>query len=92
MHDQTKARLHGHDAVFFITFSSLFRPSPGVMVYRHNRKLMMMVSDFAAGIATLAILVLQFFTFLNIGICMPLIIYGLGMAFQWPAVFGCSSV
>src|SRR5689334_5226557 len=38
--------------VFFITPFLLISPLAGVMVDRHNRKLMMMVSDLGAGIAT----------------------------------------
>src|SRR4051794_5548365 len=44
--------------VFFITPFLLMSPIAGVMVDRYNRKLMMMVSDLAAGIGTLGILVL----------------------------------
>src|SRR5512147_1171608 len=45
--------------VFFITPFLLISPIAGVMVDRHNRKVMMMVSDLIAGLATVAILVLQ---------------------------------
>ena len=72
--------------VFFITPFLLISPIAGVMVDRHNRKLMMMVSDLAAGIATLAILILQAMGILEIWhLYATSIIYGLGMAFQWPA-------
>src|ERR687892_832937 len=47
--------------VFFITPFLLISPLAGVMVDRHNRKLMMMVSDLMAGLATVAILLLQAF-------------------------------
>ncbi len=45
--------------VFFITPFLLISPIAGVLVDRHNRKLMMMVSDLGAGIATIIILILQ---------------------------------
>src|SRR5512143_1714291 len=47
--------------VFLITPLLLVSPFAGVMVDRHNRKLMMMISDLLAGLATIAILVLQAF-------------------------------
>src|SRR5512145_3267136 len=52
--------------VFFITPFLLITPFAGVMVDRHNRKLMMMVSDLVAGLATISILVLQFFGVLEV--------------------------
>ena len=62
MYDQTKSALAmGMMQVFFITPFLIISPIAGVMVDRHNRKLMMMVSDLAAGLATLAILALQYF-------------------------------
>src|SRR5512141_131091 len=45
--------------VFFITPYLLITPFAGVMVDRYNRKLMMMISDFVAGVATISILVLH---------------------------------
>lgn len=72
--------------VFFITPFLLISPIAGVLVDRHNRKMMMMVSDLGAGIATVSILIFQ-----ALGILEPWhlygasVIYGLGMAFQWPA-------
>lgn len=72
--------------VFFITPFLLISPVAGVMVDRHNRKLMMMVSDFAAGIATIVILIFQALGILEFWhLYFASIIYGLGMAFQWPA-------
>jgi DHA3 family macrolide efflux protein-like MFS transporter len=60
MYDQTKSAFAmGMMQVFFITPFLLISPIAGVMVDRHNRKLMMMVSDMAAGVATLAILAFQ---------------------------------
>ena len=87
MYDQTKSVLAmGTMQVFFITPFLLISPFAGVMVDRYNRKLMMMVSDFGAGIATISILALQYFGVLEYWhLYLTSIIYGLGMAFQWPA-------
>lgn len=87
MYDQTKSALAiGMMQVFFITPFLLISPLAGVMVDRHDRKIMMMVSDLAAGLATVAILILQFFGILQFWhLYLTSIIYGLGMAFQWPA-------
>lgn len=72
--------------VFFITPFLLISPIAGVMVDRHNRKLMMMVSDLAAGIATVFILIFQWLGVLQFWhLYFASVIYGLGMAFQWPA-------
>lgn len=72
--------------VFFITPFLLISPVAGVMVDRHNRKMMMMVSDLAAGVATLAILALQALGSLEFWhLYITSAIYGLGNAFQWPA-------
>lgn len=87
MYDQTKSALAmGMMQVFFITPFLLISPIAGVMVDRYNRKLMMMVSDLASGVATLAILALQYFGALQFWhLYVASIVYGLGMAFQWPA-------
>ncbi|MEW5942159.1 MAG: MFS transporter, partial [Chloroflexota bacterium] len=72
--------------VFFITPYILITPFAGVMVDRHNRKLMMMVSDLVAGSATVAILLLQAFGVLEVWhLYAAAIFQGLGNAFQWPA-------
>jgi DHA3 family macrolide efflux protein-like MFS transporter len=72
--------------VFFITPFLFVTPIAGVLVDRHNRKLMMMVSDLAAGLATIAILVLQAFGVLEVWhLYAAAIFQGLGNAFQWPA-------
>lgn len=72
--------------VFFITPFLLISPIAGVMVDRHNRKLMMMVSDLTAGMATLAVLALQAFGVLQFWhLYIASVVYGLGNAFQWPA-------
>jgi DHA3 family macrolide efflux protein-like MFS transporter len=87
MYQQTKSALAmGMMQVFFITPFLIISPIAGVMVDRYNRKMMMMVSDMAAGVATLAILVLQYFGILSYWhLYAASIVYGLGMAFQWPA-------
>ena len=72
--------------VFFITPLLIITPFAGVMVDRHNRKLMMIVSDLMAGLATIAILVLQAFGVLEVWhLYVAAIFQGLGNAFQWPA-------
>jgi MFS family permease len=64
----------------------LIIPLAGVMVDRYNRKLMMAVSDLAAGVGTLALLILfatdqmQVWHFYLVNV-----LIGLGNAFQWPA-------
>lgn len=72
--------------VFFITPFLLISPIAGVMIDRHNRKLMMMISDLIAGLATVAILILQAFGVLQVWhLYAAAIFQGLGNAFQWPA-------
>ncbi len=72
--------------VFFITPFLIITPIAGVMVDRHNRKLMMMVSDLAAGLATIAILVLKAYGVLEVWhLYAAAVFQGLGNAFQWPA-------
>jgi DHA3 family macrolide efflux protein-like MFS transporter len=72
--------------VFFITPLLLVSPIAGVMVDRHNRKLMMMVSDLTAGLATVAILVLQYLGVLEVWhLYVAAVFQGLGNSFQWPA-------
>jgi len=72
--------------VFFITPLLIITPFAGVLVDRHNRKLMMMVSDLTAGLATISILLLQAFGILEVWhLYAAAIFQGLGNAFQWPA-------
>jgi MFS family permease len=72
--------------VFFITPFLIISPFAGVMVDRHNRKLMMMVSDLGAGLATVGLLVLQAMGHLQLWHLYGFsVIAGLGNAFQWPA-------
>ena len=87
MYEETgSATALGLMQVFFITPFLIISPIAGVMIDRYNRKLMMMVSDLGAGIATLAILAFQALGILEYWhLYAASIIYGLGMAFQWPA-------
>ena len=72
--------------VFFITPFLIVSPLAGVLVDRHNRKMMMMVSDLIAGLATIAILILQWLGVLQVWhLYAAGIFQGLGNAFQWPA-------
>ena len=72
--------------VFFITPFLLISPIAGVMVDRYNRKLMMMVSDLTAGLATVAILALQALGMLEVWhLYVAAVLQGLGNTFQWPA-------
>lgn len=72
--------------VFFITPFLIVSPIAGVMVDRYNRKLMMMISDLTAVIATVFILVFQYLGILEFWhLYFASVIYGLGNAFQWPA-------
>ncbi|MCC6299672.1 MAG: MFS transporter [Anaerolineales bacterium] len=87
MFDETGSALAmGMMQVFFITPFLLISPLAGVWVDRYNRKLMMMVSDIGAGIATLLILTLQALGILDYWhLYAASVVYGLSMAFQWPA-------
>ncbi len=72
--------------VFFITPFLLVSPLAGLMVDRYNRKLMMMVSDLTAGLATVLILTLQMMGVLEVWhLYVAAVFQGLGNAFQWPA-------
>lgn len=70
----------------FILPYLLIIPLAGVLVDRYDRKLMMAVSDLAAGLGTLAILTLYATDHLQIWHFYAVnILIGLGNAFQWPA-------
>ena len=72
--------------VFFITPFLLISPIAGVMVDRHNRKTMMMISDLVAGLATVGVLILQGLGLLQVWhLYIAAAFQGLGNAFQWPA-------
>jgi len=87
MYQQTQsATAMGMMQVAFITPFLLLSPLAGVMVDRYNRKLMMMVSDLAAGLSTIGLLILfatghMQFWYLYIA----QILNGIGNTFQWPA-------
>ena len=87
MYEKTEsATALGLMQVFFITPFLIISPIAGVMVDRYNRKMMMMVSDLGAGLATVLILIFQSLGILEFWhLYVTSIIYGLGMAFQWPA-------
>lgn len=87
MYQQTQsATAMGLVQVCFITPFVLMSPFAGVLVDRHDRRLMMMVSDLAAGLGTTFVLVL-----FSLGQLEPWHLYlaaalnGVGNAFQWPA-------
>ncbi len=72
--------------VFYITPFLLMSPVAGVMVDRYSRKLMMMVSDIAAGIGTSLILVLFAAGYLEFWVLyVAAVLSGIGNTFQWPA-------
>jgi len=87
MYERTNsATVLGLMQVFYITPFLLISPFAGVMVDRYNRKLMMMVSDLGAGLATLGILAVLYFDVWQFWhMYVASIIFGLGNAFQWPA-------
>ena len=71
---------------FFITPFLIITPIAGAMVDRYSRKLMMMVSDIGAGIATTGLLVLQALGVLQLWhLYAALAFMGMVNAFQWPA-------
>jgi DHA3 family macrolide efflux protein-like MFS transporter len=87
MYQQTEsATAMGLMQVAFITPFLLLSPIAGVMVDRYNRKLMMMVSDFTAIIATGSVFIL-----LSLGrlefwhLYIAAALNGIGNTFQWPA-------
>ena len=72
--------------VFFITPFLIISPIAGAMIDRYNRKLMMMISDVGAGVATILIFVLQLNGGLEIWhLYLASAITGIFNAFQWPA-------
>lgn len=80
------ATMMGLGFISFILPFLLLSPIAGVMVDRYNRKLMMMVSDLAAVLATAAILILQATGNLQFWhLFVANVFYGLGNTFQWPA-------
>src|SRR5512138_3918040 len=72
--------------VFFITPFLIMSPIAGVMVDRYNRKLMMMVSDLTAVIATFSVFILYATGHLQYWhLYIAAIFNGIGNTFQWPA-------
>jgi len=64
----------------------LISPFAGAMVDRYNRKLMMMISDLGAVLATAGLLILNAAGRLEIWhMCAASVIFGLSGTFQWPA-------
>ena len=87
MYEKTEsATALGLMQVFYFVPFLLISPMAGVMVDRHNRKLMMMISDLGAGLATVGILAVVYFDVWQFWhMYVASMIYGLGTAFQWPA-------
>jgi MFS family permease len=72
--------------VFFMTPFLLISPVAGAMVDRYNRKLMMMVSDLGAGLATIFLLGMQATGLLEVWhLYAAALVTGTFQAFQWPA-------
>lgn len=77
--------LGGVQTAFILPFL-VMSPFAGAMVDRYNRKLMMMVSDLGAVLATGGILTLNALDMLQIWhLYAACVIYGLSGTFQWPA-------
>lgn len=71
---------------FFVTPMVVLSPIAGAIVDRSNRKLMMMISDLAAGLTTIALLVLYTSGQLQIWhLYITSLITGTFQTFQWPA-------
>jgi MFS transporter, DHA3 family, macrolide efflux protein len=87
MYQQTESAFAlGMMQVFFITPFLLISPFAGVMVDRYNRKLMMMLSDLAAAIATGGVFVLYALGMLEFWhLYVAAVLNGIGNTFQWPA-------
>jgi len=94
MYQQTKsATAMAFVQVAYITPFLIMSPIAGVMVDRYNRKLMMMVSDVAGGLATLSLCLLFFTGHLQYWhIYVASAIAGVGTTFQWPAYSAAISV
>jgi DHA3 family macrolide efflux protein-like MFS transporter len=87
MYKQTESAtaMAGMQVAFILPFL-LISPIAGVLVDRHNRKLMMMVSDLTAVLSTAAIFILYATGNLQFWhLYIANVINGLGNAFQWPA-------
>lgn len=72
---------------FFMTPMLIFSPIAGAMVDRYDRKLMMALSDLAAGVVTIILLILYLLGVLEIWhLYVGAAISGIFQTFQWPAV------
>ena len=87
MYEKTEsATAMGLMQVFFITPFLIMSVPAGVMVDRYNRKLMMMLSDFAAILATGMVFILYAMGMLQFWhLYVAAVLNGLGNTFQWPA-------
>jgi MFS transporter, DHA3 family, macrolide efflux protein len=87
MYQQTKsATAMGLMQVFYITPFLIMSPIAGVMVDRYNRKVMMMISDLVAVLATAGLFILFALGKLQFWhLYVSAIFYGIGNTFQWPA-------
>jgi MFS transporter, DHA3 family, macrolide efflux protein len=87
MYQQTQsATAMGLMQVFFITPFLILTPVAGVMVDRYNRKLMMMISDLTAILATGGIFALYASGRLEFWhLYVAAVFNGIGNTFQWPA-------
>ncbi len=94
MYQQTKsATAMGLVQVAFITPFLLMSPIVGVMVDRYDRKVMMMVSDIASGLATLSLFILHTAGLLQFWhLYIAVAVSGIGTTFQWPAYSAAISV
>ncbi len=71
---------------FFVTPMLVISPLAGAIVDRSNRKLMMMISDLASGLATIAILIIYSSNQLQIWhLYITGSVMGAFQSFQWPA-------
>jgi DHA3 family macrolide efflux protein-like MFS transporter len=71
---------------FFLIPFLLLSPIAGAMVDRYDRKLMMMVSDLTAVLATVGLLIIHAAGHLQIWhLYVAAVVNGLGSTFQWPA-------
>lgn len=80
-------------AFFFISPMLLLSPTAGALVDRHNRKLMMALSDLASGAMTIVVLLLYSAGALQIWhLFITSAVSGAFQAFQWPAFSAAISV
>ena len=78
---------------FFITPMLLLSPTAGALVDRHDRKLMMILSDLASGLMSIVVLILYSLGLLEIWhLYITSAISGAFQAFQWPAFSAAISV